>query len=449
MRRKTEDKFGSLQNALDAPPRKAWQTYQCELVTPMYGGGVEAGKVDEKMPIRASAIRGHLRFWWRIACGPFNSPKEMFDRETAIWGGIGDDKAKSEQKESSEPEKYGSTKSKVQILVSNVVFKGEEKAFEYEKKTDGKYKQVPASETGYAYVLFALQGKLRKGATELVEEAKNIAKSGLTFDLNIHFKTQGKRALTPEQVGEVHEAIRWWASFGGVGSRTRRGLGAVKVIGEGITPVTRDEVEAKGGVLTLVSRNGKPETDAHAVACWRYGCDKLRDFRQGKKIGRNEGSSDPKRPGQSRWPEPDQLRRFTQDWKFKHDPKHEAGNVFPRAAFGMPIIFDFNDKTRKEPDTMVLQPIDSERMTSPLILRPYRDGDHWRAAALLLPNWKEVLAQPLELMRPSEHKKLDYQPNHWPILPEEQNKLAQRIEPMCGRANDPLSAFLDYFKEGN
>ncbi len=45
-----------------------WHRYRCTLVTPMYGGGVDAGKVDEDMPIRATAIRGQLRiFWWRIA----------------------------------------------------------------------------------------------------------------------------------------------------------------------------------------------------------------------------------------------------------------------------------------------------------------------------------------------------------------------------------------------
>ena len=65
----------------------AWTHYTCKLVTPLYGGGVRAGEVDEAMPIRASGIRGQLRFWWRIGCGPF--PIEaMFQREAAIWGGI-------------------------------------------------------------------------------------------------------------------------------------------------------------------------------------------------------------------------------------------------------------------------------------------------------------------------------------------------------------------------
>ena len=43
-----------------------WHTLECELVTPMYGGGVDAATVDLKMPIRVSAIKGQLRFWWRL-----------------------------------------------------------------------------------------------------------------------------------------------------------------------------------------------------------------------------------------------------------------------------------------------------------------------------------------------------------------------------------------------
>ena len=37
--------------------------YRLRLVTPMFGGGARAGKPDEKLPIRPSSIRGHLRYW--------------------------------------------------------------------------------------------------------------------------------------------------------------------------------------------------------------------------------------------------------------------------------------------------------------------------------------------------------------------------------------------------
>lgn len=36
-----------------------------EVVTPIYGGGVETRKIDGVNTIRVPTIRGHLRFWWR------------------------------------------------------------------------------------------------------------------------------------------------------------------------------------------------------------------------------------------------------------------------------------------------------------------------------------------------------------------------------------------------
>lgn len=49
-----------------AETKESWQEICCELVTPMYGGGVQAAMPDVSMPIRATAIRGQLRFWWRL-----------------------------------------------------------------------------------------------------------------------------------------------------------------------------------------------------------------------------------------------------------------------------------------------------------------------------------------------------------------------------------------------
>ena len=42
------------------------------------------------MPIRASAIRGQLRFWWRLlASKRLNNPEEIRAEEFALWGGLG------------------------------------------------------------------------------------------------------------------------------------------------------------------------------------------------------------------------------------------------------------------------------------------------------------------------------------------------------------------------
>lgn len=437
MQRRTTQSFQALKEALNSSRKKEWNTYYCQLVTPMYGGGVEAGKVDTAMPIRASSIRGQLRFWWRIACGPFNSPREMFEKETAIWGGIGDDGAKASQ---------------VEIRVSNVNFKGEVAAFEYERYKDrSEFKSVPKADPnlGHAYALFSAQGKLSKDRRVIEKLPHKITKKDLSFELQLNFKTHTEDALTSEQISEVQKAIRWWASFGGVGSRTRRGLGAieVKLKDKILQPVTCEEVEKKGGVLTLVSLKEKQD----AMVCWKYGCDKLRDFRQAKGVGRNPPATDSKSPaGRSRWPEADSIRNLANTYSKKHPSNDSNTNFFPRAAFGLPIIFHFQQSkgSGREPGdhTLKVADKDKERMASPLIIRPYYDGKLWKAAALLIPDWHKALTQPLALL--PKPKNIHDKPLHWSSSPEQQQQLAKKDKPMQGRGDDPLSAFLDYFKQG-
>lgn len=396
MRRKKLQNLSALKSALQEPAKKVWKTYHCTLVTPMYGGGVEAGTVDCNMPIRASSISGQLRFWWRIACGPFKCTQDMFEKESAIWGGIGDGGAKS----SSVNIRVACNSVNDSQLVSSKSFK----------------------DYGSKYIL---------GAADVTD----CLKSGYTFKLEVSYRSE----VTKNIEKQVETAIRWWVSFGGLGGRVRRGFGSVDV--EKLVPISRAEVESIGGKLVL----GFQAFDS-AEAAWKKASLALYQFRQGEDFGRNTGESN--RPGRSRWPEPDQLRRMTGKHKITHAPEHPAGNVFPRAAFGLPIIFDFNDRTHQEPQSITLLPKGSQRMASPLILRPYYDGKQWKAAALLLPKWQEALTQKLVLdPKPKE------QPQHWPSDPNERQSLAMQISPMKKkegslRANDPLSAFLDYFEKG-
>lgn len=378
------------------PSKNEWITYHCTLVTPMYGGGVEAGKVDTAMPIRASAIRGQLRFWWRIACGS-KAPKVMRENEEAIWGGIGDKAAIASQVQ-------------IRVISKNVIMSN----LVSSKKLAG---------SGVKYALGA------------ADEAYCLP-SGYHFVLEIRYKDD----ITSDQIKQVKESLRWWASFGGVGARTRRGFGSVVV--DEIKTIDATEVETISGKIALTEQSSDSAEDI-----WKKATELLYKFRQGRELGRNEGQGN--RPGRSRWPEPDQLRRMSNKHKANHEPEHKAGNVFPRAAFGLPIIFDFNDRSRTEPNTMTLLPKDAQRMASPLIIRPYKNGDQWQAAALLLPNWQTALNEPLELSPAPKNGT----PNHWPTCENERTRLAEIIKPMVGkdgqlRANDPLSAFLNFFEKG-
>jgi len=92
---------------------------------------------------------------------------------------------------------------------------------------------------------------------------------------------------------------------------------------------------------------------------------RLKKFRQ----TRNPGSQ-PNRPGRSQWPEPDAIRRLTGHRASLHASVLSNLDRFPRAAFGLPIIFHFKDKDRGDPPDTTLKGTESERLASPLILRP-------------------------------------------------------------------------------
>ncbi|HEU5375226.1 MAG TPA: type III-B CRISPR module RAMP protein Cmr1, partial [Ktedonobacteraceae bacterium] len=64
------------------------QTREYQLITPLYGGGVTPGEADPVTIIRATEIRGHLRFWWRATRGGQfgDDVAAMQKREGEIWG---------------------------------------------------------------------------------------------------------------------------------------------------------------------------------------------------------------------------------------------------------------------------------------------------------------------------------------------------------------------------
>ena len=70
------------------------QTRKYKLITPLFGGGVEAKKADPIKVIRETSIRGQLRFWWRAMRG-IGTLEQMKKREDALFGAGGKDSAQS------------------------------------------------------------------------------------------------------------------------------------------------------------------------------------------------------------------------------------------------------------------------------------------------------------------------------------------------------------------
>jgi CRISPR-associated protein Cmr1 len=339
----------------------------------------------------------------------------MFQRETAIWGGISGS---------------GPTASRVSVRVDQVTGLQIEPAFVYRQDPTGRYRTMPDPAAWIEpYALFPARGELTADKRAVAVAPHAPARAGMKFRLRLCLDAK----LSDAQIEEIDTALRWWASFGGVGARTRRGLGAVQVTA--LKPVSAAEVSAQGGRLVL--RPGEPSSEY----AWKKGNARLRDFRQGVGLGRNTPSAGTKSPaGRSLWPEPDAIRRLTGDHAPPHAPTHPVKTALPRAAFGLPIVFHFKDEQQGDPAQQLLVPEGSDRWASQLVLRPYWDGQQWRPAALLLPGWEAVLNARVGFAAGPAG-------TVWPTDPDERQRLATQIRPMKERGTDPLSAFMAYFQE--
>lgn len=172
-----------------SPPDRDLQSFtlRLKLITPMFGGGYETRNVDSVTPIRAAAIRGHLRFWWRaLHGGQFGSAEELFRREAELWGSA---------------EKPGSI-----LLQTQMTSFGNSKP-----RPDPR--QGPRE--GFSLSPFQKPEKEKEGKPEAS------AQENVRFQLVVWFPSIFE--------DEVRNTLRAWISLGGVGARTRRRCGALTV----------------------------------------------------------------------------------------------------------------------------------------------------------------------------------------------------------------------------
>ncbi|NPA94121.1 MAG: type III-B CRISPR module RAMP protein Cmr1 [Thermodesulfobacteria bacterium] len=331
--------------------------FKLEFLTPLYGGGVIAGEVDEVTPVRAPSIRGQLRFWWRATRGAaFDNVTALKNREDEVWGST--DKP-----------------SPVEVVVE-----GPEK-IEYRKKDDhggpfGFEKYGPES-----YALFPALND---------DDAGDLAKEGLTFNVNISWPSD--RNIDKD----IRAAIWAWVNFGGLGARTRRGLGSLwckdqperyhaddldafeQWFNDAVSQFELDHLGTPRpwpvlprAFLYLKKCGGS------ALDAWHEGLSVLKLFRQGKNIGRDPGREN--RPGRSRWPEAESIREIAVEQLGKNrkelrlkskDNRPIPTPYFPRAEFGLPIIFEIRNEGLKP--TLLPPSTNGERMASPVVIRPLR-----------------------------------------------------------------------------
>ena len=246
-------------------------------------------------------------------------------------------------------------------------------------------------------------------AYALFAAGDDIAREGLNFTLKLTYPKESQR--------DIRLAVSAWIYFGGIGARTRRGCGSLSCT-EKLFTVNDVLKELHGVTLWRKLLRGSPDP----MSSWRESLELYRRYRQ----DRNPGNG--KRPGRSRWPEPDSLRKITGKSAQKHSkPITSPVPSFPRAVLGLPIIFHFVG--RGEPGDVMLKPKNSNRMSSPVITKAMCENGIWYSAVIILPHEHVFNA---ELETDIKGKQVN--------IPELRGSMYKTVKPMRGQ-NDAVSGF--------
>lgn len=384
-----------------------WEaTYR--LLTPLFGGGVQPRLSDPVTVVRATEVRGQLRFWWRAvrgwqAGGDLNKLRSL---EATLFGSAGEKGASP------------------LALEVEVLDRGRE-AYPF-KDVTGKSFPQPVRDVAHPYLAFPLQ--------RTRQDPRNYpVRVGVRFRLRLRFpeKVVGAERQEMSLKEELEAAIWAWETFGGIGGRARRGFGALKR--EGASSPSAEEIRE---ALRRFSRDSgwpvgvphlEPGSVVHVLSLsWTELAEKYRRFRQMRDgVGRG--------PGRSLWPEPDAIRGIVRRHAPGHEPAHPVSK-FPRGQFGLPIIFHFKD--RGDPRDTTLKPRDAERRASPLIFRPLEEG--------------LCLVAVLEGPRvPGQGVVLDWRGAGKPVPVDVclRSSEAGHIVPLKGQT-DPVRAFVDFLMKG-
>lgn len=339
-----------------------WETLtlQLETITPVLGGGADAGQPDLLWPFRPRAIRNGIKhWWWLLYRHQYHDQKlPIFEDMAAIWGAA------------STHDQDSSAKARIRVSITDP---GRVVPYDEDYRNYGRY----------MYALFGAKSANGSPPSKLVLP-------GAKFLV----KVQISRQLKEQQREQVLKAIQWWLCFGGVGARTSRGLGKLKLINRNernVSAVGRAITNdiPKGHDIQPFDGDGNTEEDKILDLLGKY-----KDFRQSREGHRGRG--------QSHWPKADIVRDRTGfNDKAVHTPRWllaEIGDtrnrtpvefrcILPEVLFGAPVEVGIGTGGTRQSAFLdfMTEERPLERFSSPLIFGFVPDPDgKLRPAALVL-----------------------------------------------------------------
>jgi CRISPR-associated protein Cmr6 len=225
---------GADQAAFSSPLLPACDV-EVELMTPAFLAGASQNRAD--CDLRPATLRGLLRWWWRTVHAGHLSRADMLRLESAIWG---DTSAGGAVRVTVEP-----------VSSPNVA------AYDYKDnyrlkpnfRAANGLKDLPAGSVGTPGLFYLSYGMndarderprfyVQPGARWLIR----LAARGAAFE---------KRCISPDQVlSEAKASLCLLCSFGGVGSKGRKGFGSLQ-IKAGMKESPLKDIMAEAGALRV------------------------------------------------------------------------------------------------------------------------------------------------------------------------------------------------------
>ncbi|WP_027883018.1 type III-B CRISPR module RAMP protein Cmr1 [Meiothermus rufus] len=355
-------------------------TLKLRTITPMFGGSATPREVDAENPVRAASVRGHLRFWWRATAGAkYGSLEELLEAEERIWGSA---------------QQYG-----------RVALRVLEQAAGESRKPSDLVPDKGTARTGPMEKFFL--HPFNPNQSEGLPEASGLLWVAFTLELDV-------ARLSPEETAQLKTALRAWIAFGGVGARTRRGLGALEVLSDAsewlpgspnqikdwfaAPPIAQPQHTTLAGAVVYLGRPPKPNNadPYRGHVAWRELGRFWARFRKGHFV------EDPK-TGQTMAYTPMAGGKWRDHKTLLALNRNQEQIALAKPYLGLPIVYQRLGNSFS--GTLEALHPQGKRMASPVILKPiaFADGNV-RAAVVVLrapvPEQIKIGEQKLKLQVP-------------------------------------------------
>ena len=310
--------------------------------TPIFKGGADPDRVDEGRPLRATSVRGNLRVWWR-ATSQISDVAELHAAEEALFGGV-----------------HGTSN----------------------KPVASRVRVSCTAQTSRAASVSALGGKMGY-ATKLVIDGNSTDKKLFHDDASGRIAISAPRGASED----LRRAIHAWLLLGGIGGRTRRGLGQLQTSHsdfptafpnphawwqtvQGLAKPTRAAPwpQVQGARALFFDHSTSSAVAASDLALKAF--QKVRGMRS---LGGKNFSGDTR------------AKEIQQDWLTIRSGRGKLHGY--AMSFGMPLVYD--SANGHLPGKVTFEPSTSSfnRFPSPVLIRAIHTEGGWYPAIVMLPIW--------------------------------------------------------------